>query len=197
MRRYTLFEDIQGLAIGSIGAATGIFLLRAAGLITGGTAGIALLFSYVTHWSFGAVFFWVNVPFYAIALFTRGWSFTLKGIISVGAVSLLTAVAQDYITITAIDPLLAAVVFGIVAGVGILGLFRHGSSLGGTSMLAVMAQERWGIKAGWVQMGMDAVIFIVALFLLPFPQVAFSFVGTFILSFVLAFNHRKDWYIAG
>ncbi|WP_236953044.1 YitT family protein [Ketogulonicigenium vulgare] len=197
MRRYTLFEDIQGLAIGSIGAATGIFLLRAAGLITGGTAGIALLLSYVTHWSFGAVFFWVNVPFYAIALFTRGWSFTLKGIISVGAVSLLTAVAQDYITITAIDPLLAAVVFGIVAGVGILGLFRHGSSLGGTSMLAVMAQERWGIKAGWVQMGMDAVIFIVALFLLPFPQVAFSFVGTFILSFVLAFNHRKDWYIAG
>ncbi|WP_085787262.1 YitT family protein [Ketogulonicigenium robustum] len=197
MRQYTLIEDFQGLTIGSIATAAGMFLLRSAGLITGGTAGLALLVSYLSSWSFGAVFFWVNVPFYIFAIFKKGWVFTIKGFVSVTAVSLMVTFAQPYISITAINPLLAAVVFGIVAGLGILGLFRHGSSIGGTSMIGLVIQEKWGIQAGWVQMAIDGVLFGVALFLLPVPQVIYSFIGTAILSLVLALNHRKDWYIAG
>ncbi|MGB0961802.1 MAG: acetate/propionate family kinase, partial [Mycobacterium sp.] len=49
-------------------AAFGVALLTHLGLITGQTAGLAVLISYVTGWSFGLVFFALNLPFYLL-----GW----------------------------------------------------------------------------------------------------------------------------
>lgn len=43
--RHTPLEDAQGLLVSIIGGAFGIVLLRTAGLVTGGTAGLALLIS--------------------------------------------------------------------------------------------------------------------------------------------------------
>src|SRR3954467_7680193 len=44
---HTLAEDAYGLVSGVLFAAVGIAMLKAAGLVTGGIAGIALLTSYV------------------------------------------------------------------------------------------------------------------------------------------------------
>ena len=71
-KHYTLFEDVQGLLLASTQAALGIHLLRAAGLVTGGTAGAALIISYAMHWNFSLVFFAINIPFYGFAWWARG-----------------------------------------------------------------------------------------------------------------------------
>ena len=44
---HTMLEDIYGMAVGMMFIVTGVVLLSAAGLVTGGIAGIALLVSYV------------------------------------------------------------------------------------------------------------------------------------------------------
>ena len=65
------------------------------------------------------------------------------------------------------------------------------------TIVAVVVQDATGIRAGWVQMGWDLALFAVAFFVLPLPQVLWSLVGAAILSFVLAMNHRRDWYLPG
>lgn len=194
-KHYTLFEDIQGLLIASAQAALGIHLLRAAGLVTGGTAGLALILSYVTGWNFSLVFFVINIPFYGFAYWARGLTFCLKSLGTVTLVSTMAEALKPLLQIGHVHPGAAAALFGISAGVGLLGLFRHSGSLGGVSIVAVILQDKFGFKAGWTQLIHDLTLFSVAIFLLPADRVAWSLLGALILNAVIAFNHRRDWYI--
>lgn len=195
--RYTLLEDGQGLIVASLQSALGILLLRSAGLITGGTAGLALIMSYVMDLPFGWTFFTVNLPFYGLALWKRGIVFTIKGFIAVTVVAVLAEMLPRGMQFSYLHPALTAVLYGAIAGVGLLGLFRHGASLGGMSMLAIVIQDATGIRAGWVQLGWDFCLFAVAFAVLPLEQVIWSLVGATLLNFVIAMNHRKDWYLPG
>ncbi len=193
--RYTRLEDAQGLFVSIVGGAFGILLLRTAGLMTGGTAGLALLISYAAGWGFGWVFFTVNLPFYVFAWARKGPVFAVKSFLAVTAVSWLAEALPKWITISHLHPGAAALLFGVIAGVGLLGLFRHGSSLGGVSIVAVILQDATGIRAGWIQLGWDACLFTAALFILPFDRVAWSLLGAAVLNLVIAMNHRRDWYL--
>lgn len=194
-RRYTIFEDLQGLVIASAQAALGIHLLRAAGLVTGGTAGTALILSYVFHWNFSLVFLVMNLPFFGFAYRVRGPVFCLKSLATVVFVSAMAEVLKPLVVIGQIHPAASAVLFGVSAGVGLLGLFRHSGSLGGVSIVALVLQDRFGFKAGWTQLIHDLILFTVALFLLPLDRVLYSLLGAVILNAVIAFNHRRDWYV--
>lgn len=194
-RRYSRFEDLQGILVACGQAALGIFLLRAAGLITGGTAGTALVVSYLTNWNFSLTFFALNIPFFAFAYLARGKVFCLKNIITVVLVSLITEALKPFLQIQSIHPAIAAILFGISAGVGLLGLFRHAASLGGASIVALILQDRYGIRAGWTQLAHDLCLFLIAFWLFPAPLVAWSLLGTAILNFIVALNHRRDWYV--
>ncbi len=193
--RYTFLEDAQGLAISAIQCGLGIYLLHVAGLITGGTAGLALLIGHLTGWSFGLTFFVVNLPFYYFAWKRRGWVFAIKSLACVTAVSAIADMLGPFFHIGDIAPPLAAILFGVVTGVGLLGLFRHGSSLGGVSIVAVIIQDVFHIRAGWVLLGYDAVLFAVALFFLAPAQIIWSLLGAVLLNLVIALNHRRDWYV--
>lgn len=194
-RRYTVFEDIQGLVIASAQAALGIHLLRAAGLVTGGTAGAALILSYVTGLNFSALFFALNLPFFGLAWWARGPVFCLKSLATVGLVSALAEALKPVVVLSTIHPGAAAVLFGISAGVGLLGLFRHSGSLGGVSIIALIVQDRFGWRAGYVQLAHDICLFAIAFCILPARAVAWSLLGAMVLNAVIAFNHRRDWYI--
>lgn len=194
--RHSPFEDAQGLFFGTLMCALGLQFLGHAGLITGQTAGMALVISYATGWGFGPVFFAVNLPFYWLGLRRIGAGFTLKSLI---AVSLLSAMAQalpHLMGFSALNPLLAGVLFGFVTGAGLLALFRHGASLGGIGIVALMVQDRTGFRAGWLQMGFDAVLVALAFLWIPAERVLWSLPGMVILNAVLAINHRRDRYIA-
>lgn len=195
--RYTALEDLQGLTVSVVGCAVGMVLLRTAGLITGGTAGLALLLSYGFEWGFGLTFFLVNLPFYLIAWWRGGMVFALKSLGAVTAVSALAEALPGWMQLSYLHPGAATLLFGVICGVGLLGLFRHGASLGGVSIIAVLIQEQTGLRAGWIQLAWDACLFAVALFLLPLPQVLWSLVGAVVLNFVIAMNHRRDWYLPG
>jgi len=75
-------------------------------------------------------------------------------------------------------------------------MFRHNGSLGGLGVLALTVQDRTGFRAGYVQLGFDAVLFSVALLVLPPLMVVWSVLGAVILNTIIAFNHRRDRYVA-
>lgn len=193
---YSQFEDLQGLVVASAQAALGIHLLRAAGLVTGGTAGAALILSYVTGFSFGLVFFAINIPFYAFAYYARGAGFAVKSLVTVTLVSLMAEALKPVLHVDHIHPAVAAALFVVSAGVGLLGLFRHQGSLGGVSIVAVILQDKFGFRAGWTQLIHDLCLFVIASFVLEPSLVLWSLLGALVLNFVIAMNHRRDWYVA-
>lgn len=194
--RHTLTEDAQGFALGVFLCALGLQFLTHAGLITGQTAGIAVILSYLTGWSFGVVFFVINLPFYLLAWMRLGRQFTAKSLISVTALSALTLILPDQIIFAQLSTPMAAITFGALTGVGLLVIFRHNGSLGGLGVVALMVQDKTGFRAGYVQLCADAVIFGVALFLFPLTVVAWSLLGAVVLNLIIAINHRRDRYIA-
>lgn len=86
---HTVLDDIQGMGAGLFLCALGMQFLTTAGFITGQTAGIAVILSYLTGWSFGSVFFVINLPFYYFAWKRLGLEFTVKSLISVTLLSML------------------------------------------------------------------------------------------------------------
>jgi uncharacterized membrane-anchored protein YitT (DUF2179 family) len=191
-----LTDDIQGLRLGVFLCGLGMHVLTSVGLITGQTAGLAVIIAYLSGYSFGLVFFAINLPFYFIAYKRLGLEFTIKSLISVTLLSVVTTLLPLGFTIERLDPALGAVIFGSLVGLGLLAMFRHNGSLGGLGVIALLIQDTTGFKAGWVQLITDAVIFFVALFLFPASVVIYSLLGAVVLNLIITFNHRRDRYIA-
>lgn len=194
--KHSPIEDAQGIAYGATMAAFGITLLTQLGLVTGQTAGLAVLIAYATGWGFGPVFFAVNLPFYLLGYLRMGLRFTVKTFAAVALLSGLSVWMPGQLSFATLNPWLGAVLFGFLSGSALLALFRHGASLGGIGILALMVQDRLGWRAGWVQMAFDAGLFALAFLVVPPKTVAVSFAGALVVNLVIAVNHRRDRYIA-
>ncbi len=193
--RHSPFDDLLAILTGTVVASSGLFLLKSGGVVTGGTAGLSLLLSYATQQSFALVFILVNTPFFALAIWKKGLTFTLRTAASVVIVSGLSHVHATVFGALHLAPLYAAVVGNLLTAVGLLILFRHRSSLGGFNIIALLAQERLGWRAGYVQLALDGVIVLSALAVVPASGVALSALGALILNVSLARNHRPGRYI--
>jgi uncharacterized membrane-anchored protein YitT (DUF2179 family) len=195
-QRHSLFDDAQGLVTGTLFVALGLVLLRHAGLLTGGTAGIALVLHYATAWPFGALFFALNLPFYVLAWRRLGRRFTLKTFAAVALLSALSEALPRWLVLGTVAPLFAATAGGLLIGAGFVILFRHRASLGGLNVLVLWLQERFGWRAGWVQLAIDSSILLSALPWLNARQLALSIVAAVAVNFALAVNHKPGRYTA-
>ena len=193
---HSLMDDAQGITFGAIMASFGIVILTHLGFVTGQTAGLAVLISYATGWSFGLVFFLVNLPFYWLGYKRMGGVFVAKTFAAVAILSVASALLPDYVRFATLHPAVGAVLFGFISGAGLLALFRHGASLGGVGIVALYLQDKTGFKAGWTQLLFDLAVFALALTLRDPVTVAWSFLGALILNMVIMMNHRRDRYIA-
>ncbi|TWH77298.1 putative 5xTM membrane YitT family protein [Azomonas agilis] len=194
--QHSWLDDVQGELSGILVVVLGVSLLKAAGLITGQFAGLALLIALATGFSFGSVFFLINVPFFIFAFIRMGGRFTLKSLIAISSISLLTDLMPQFIQYQYLNGWVAAVLGGLCTGIGLLMLFRHGCSCGGVGVVALYIQERTGFRAGWVQLIFDLVLFSVAFTLLPTQAVLLSLLGALVFNLAISLNHRRDRYIA-
>lgn len=194
--KHSLFEDAQGVFTGTVLASLGVMLLTKAGLLTGGVAGMAFLLHYAFGWSFGLGFFIINLPFYYLAYKRLGKAFTIKTFASVALLSLITQYQPKLLEIGYINPVWAAILGGLLIGMGMLALFRHRASLGGVGILALYLQDRFKWRAGLVQLAIDLCILTMAFFVASPFIVACSVLGAVALNFFIAINHRTDRYIA-
>jgi len=193
--RHTALEDVHALLIGSSFIAVGLTLLKAAGLVTGGMAGVALIISYLSGgWPVGVVFFVLNLPFYVLAQRTLGWTFTLKTLATNLLLAVLTWAMPHWLKVERVDPIFSAVFGGTIIGMGILALARHRSSVGGIGVLALYLHERRGISAGKVQMAADCLIVAAAFFAIPFDKLLLSIASAVALSAVIIANHKPGRY---
>lgn len=193
--QHTFFEDVQALVTATLFVALGIRMYGHAGLLTGGTAGIAFLVHYATGWRFGPVFFVLNLPFAWFAVCTMGWRFTIKTFVAVTLLAVFSEALPLVLRFDWLQPVYAAVMGGFLIGAGLLMLFRHQASLGGLNVLVLWLQQRYGWRAGAVQMGIDCLIVVAALAIVDARLVAISVIGAVALNLVVAVNHKPGRYL--
>jgi uncharacterized membrane-anchored protein YitT (DUF2179 family) len=193
--QHTLFEDAQAIFTAAAVIALGTGFLRQAHLLTGGITGVALLLARVTPLSFGQLLVLLNVPFLWLGLRRLGWRFTVKSFIAVLLVSFASDHLHQWVHLDRLQPVYGAVMGGFLFGLGLLMLFRHQASLGGLNVLAVYLQERHGLRAGVVQMAIDALIVIAGWFVVAPLTLALSILGALMLNLVLAVNHKPGRYL--
>ena len=193
---HRLYEDVFALALGTLLVSFGTMIYSQSLLLVGSMAGLALLLQYVTGGGFWLLFFVLNLPFYVLAWKRMGWRFTARTFIAVCLVSALTRLTSQWVAFANIHPLYAALIGGGLIGTGLLILFRHRIGLGGINILALFLQERFGIRAGYVQLAWDGLILLGACFVLPLDNLALSVLGAVIANMIIALNHRPDRYVA-
>lgn len=192
--KHSLFEDLQAIFTGALAVALGVLFLKQAGLLTGGTTGLAILIHYSTGINFGLTLFCVNLPFYILAVKRMGWRFTLKTLFAVFLVSAMAEFIPIWLKIDAIEPIFAAIGGGLLVGMGLLIVFRHKASMGGFNVLALYLQDRYGLAVGKTQMALDVSIVIAGLWLIPPWLLLVSVMGAVVLNFVLTVNHKPGRY---
>ncbi len=194
METHSRKEDWIAIFTGTFIVSQGLFFLKAANLITGGTAGLALLLTHILPLSFGVLYFFVNVPFYLLAWKRFGMKFSVNTAISCGLVSIFTDHLSDFIAIEHVNKAYCAIAGGLLVGLGMLILFRHRSSLGGFNVLCLFIQDKFGISVGKTQVVLDCAIVFASLFYLTPTVIALSIAGAVILNIVLAMNHKPSRY---
>lgn len=192
---HSAFEDVMAICIGTLLISFGIALFKDAGLLTGGTAGLAFLVHYQTGLPFGWVFSCINLPFYILSVQRMGWVFTGKTFAAVSLLSMFSSVHGYFANFGSLNPYYSAVVGGLMIGMGFIVLFRHHASLGGVNILALYLQDRYQLKAGHLQLGIDVAILLASMFTISYTAMFASIIGAITINMVISYNHRPDRYI--
>jgi uncharacterized membrane-anchored protein YitT (DUF2179 family) len=193
---HKFYEDVMALFCAGVLVSFGVVLFGTHNLLTGGTAGLAIIGTHLFDLNFGVLFFLINIPFYFIAWTQLSKRFTINTFISVTMVSVMTEQFQHMIKIESIHPLFATVAGGMLIGVGLLIMFRHKSSLGGLGILSLYLQNKFNIRAGNFGLLVDSVILSSSIFIFSIDLVILSVLGAITLNLLIAVNHKPGRYQA-
>lgn len=194
MKQHPVIEDLFALLSASGLISLGVFFLEQAGLLSGGTAGLSMVLARIFDFSFGQVFFAINMPFYYLGWKHMGSRFTINTAVSVAVISFCTDHLDTVVQIESIGTAYAATIAGVLTGVGMLILFRHNASLGGVGILAIHLQKKFSISSGATLLVADLCILVTAFFIVDLELLALSAISVLLISLVLVLNHKPYRY---
>lgn len=193
-RNHQAYEDAAALVIGSLLVSFGVALFTKASLLTGSMAGLSLLIQYSTDYNFGPVFWTLNAPFYLLSLKIMGGAFTTRTFLAVSLVAIQSHFVSQWLHIAEFNYMYVTILGACVQGVGFVIIFRHRSGLGGINILAIYLQERFGWRAGYIQLFVDALIFVAAYIIMPVQNLVLSASAALITNVIIGMNHRPGRY---
>ena len=198
VRLRRLLQNLVLLTVGSCLFAVGINgLLVPHTFTSGGIIGIALILHYLTDWtSVGIAYFLLNIPLIILGWLSVSRTFVLYTIYGMAVCSL----AADFIVPTPFpveNPILAAVLAGIICGAGIGITLRSRGSAGGIDILAVFLNKKWSFRIGATTFLANALVLIAGGFCFGIEKALYSLIYVYtsskVLDYVLTgFNQRKS-----
>nr|WP_239057063.1 YitT family protein [Paludibacter sp. 221] len=157
------WKDYLNITIGLLAYAVGLIgFIRPVGVVTGGLTGISLLVEYATGGSIPIqyTYFAVNAILLIVALKVLGFKFLIKTIYSVLVLTFLLTLMQKIITkpIVENEPLMSALIGGMMCGAGIGFVFNANGSTGGTDVVVAIINKYKNIAFGRGMMFCDFII---------------------------------------
>ncbi|MFD1176197.1 YitT family protein [Paenibacillus puldeungensis] len=153
------------------------------GLAEGGFVGLALLGKYLFNLSPALSSIALDLPIVLLAWFLKGRKFVVHTLIATLTFSLFYELCEQFspLTMNLQDRLpLAALLSGLLTGIGAGLVLRAGGATGGDDILAMLLSERSGLKIGTVFMILDASVLMISLIYLPLKETLFTIMAVLI-----------------
>lgn len=157
--------------------------------IDGGATGVGLLLHQLFGWSLPLLLLIINSPFVFMAYRMVGKKFALKT--AVAMVMLAVVLGWVPFPVVTQDNLLISVFGGFFIGAGIGLSVRGGAVLDGTEVMAIYLSRKTGLTIGDVIIGINALIFSCAAYLLSIEIAMYSMIT------YLAASRTLDFIVEG
>ena len=195
--------DILAILSGSALVAAGLVLFTIPNNIApGGVSGLATALAYITPLTVGVWTLGLNVPLIALAWWKLGFRPLLKTIVTTLLLSVFIDVFGLLLPVYTNNVLLAAVLGGVLFGVGMGIIFVRGASTGGTDLISLLLNRAFpNLSVGSLLLIVDAVVVIFAVVVFRNIEVAlYSIVTIFVTSrtvdaIMQGVDHAKVIYI--
>lgn len=160
-------------------------------LTEGGFVGLSLLGKYVLGISPSLSILVLDIPVLLIAIIFKGKAFVVNTFISVVAFTVFYGLMERYSgwVIDLQDNLpLAALLSGVLTGLGAGMVLRGGGASGGDDILSLLISEWKGIKVGTVFILMDVIVLGLSLFYMPLRETLYTVMAVVVAGYVITFT---------
>jgi uncharacterized membrane-anchored protein YitT (DUF2179 family) len=151
-------------------------------IIDGGIIGVSLILDYLTPLSFSVLVVLLNIPFMFSGYKMIGKTFVVSSLVGILSLAFFEPLLHDLEPFT--NELILATVFGgLVLGVGVGLVIRHGGSLDGTEIFGILITKKIPFSIGEIVMFLNIFVFGWAGFVFGPERAMYS-----ILTYYIAFK---------
>jgi len=167
--------------------------------LSGGFTGLSLIIYYFFEKiDVGWLYLILNVPLFIIGWVRISRRFFFYSLFGMAVFSFALLVTK--VTIAVHDQMLAAILAGIIAGIGSGLIFRSYGSAGGLDIIAIFLNQKYSIQLGQTILAFNAIILLVCATLfgidLALYTLVYLFVYTYLIDLVLVgLNQRKTVFV--
>jgi uncharacterized membrane-anchored protein YitT (DUF2179 family) len=167
--------------------------------LSGGFTGLSLAIHYVIEGiDVGWVYLFLNIPLFIIGWVRISRQFFFYSVFGMGVFSLALLVTK--VTIAVHDQMLAAILAGIVSGIGSGVIFRSYGSGGGLDIIAIFLNQKYSIRLGQTILAFNALILVACAILygidLALYTLVYIVVTTYLIDLVLVgLSQRKTVFV--
>jgi uncharacterized membrane-anchored protein YitT (DUF2179 family) len=191
---YNLFLISAGSLIFVVGMNS---VLVPSKLLSAGVTGIALMLHYLLpRLNIGLAYFLLNIPLMLLGFFSISRRFLLYTLYGMGVFSLAAAFVRPPAAAIE-DPILSALLAGIICGAGVGVILRSIGSTGGIDILAVYVNQKFGFRPGSVSFVFNSMVLLVGGYFFGLEIALYTLIYVFTSSRVLdavltGFNQRMS-----
>lgn len=197
------FIDIFAIVFGSALVAAGLVLFTIPNNIApGGVSGLATAMAYITPLTVGIWTLGLNIPLIGLAWWKLGFRPLIKTIVTTLLLSVFIDAFGLFLPAYTNNVLLAAVLGGVLFGVGMGIIFVRGASTGGTDLISLLLNRAFpNLSVGSLLLIVDATVVVFAVFVFKNIEVAlYSIVTIFVTTRTIdaimqGVDHAKVIYI--
>lgn len=140
--------DILGIIVGSFILAVSIeAVIVPAHLLTGGITGVAVIIHFFTGWDIGIVYLILNIPIFLAGYRFISRRFAVYSVLGILTLTLFLSLTKG-LNFHVHNVLLAAVLGGVLSGLGTGIYLRFKGSTGGLDIIAAIVKRYWGFSFG-------------------------------------------------
>lgn len=168
------------IAIGAVLAAFALeeFLIPST-ILDGGVTGVSMILNQLTKKPIAVFIIVLNLPFMILGFRQLGWGFLIKGSFGMILFSVMLEVFSDLQDVTNTE-LLAVVFGGVLLGVGVGTVLRHGGCLDGTEIMALLISKKTSFSVGQIIFVINIIIYGAAGVLFGWDRAMYSLLTYFI-----------------
>jgi len=175
---------VMGCAVYAVGFQ---FFMFPNGIVSGGVTGVAMLINAFSGLPVGVLIILLNIPLFIVSWKHFGLDFIVGSLVGMIVSSVfIDLLASSNIVLTG-DSMLAAIIGGVIKGVGLGAVYYVGATTGGIDIVAKMLRQKYPqINLGTLILIMDTVIVVVyASVFGKYESAMYALVAMFVVSKVI------------